>query len=106
MDFHALEKMTVGNLRELLKEKDPERKGVSGLKKDELVEALAALLGIEKPHKVVEGADKASIKAAMRDLKKKREEALAAGDSGAAAAARSEARKLKKQLRRVIRKAA
>ena len=72
MDWHDLMKMKVTDLRELAKEKT-QLEGVSGLNKDDLVEALAGALGIPKPHKVIEqGKGKRRIKAELRALKTER----------------------------------
>ena len=82
MDFHELQKTRVADLREMMKEHLPEVQGVVGLKKEELVDALADKLGIEKPHKhVAAGLGKRKIKAKIRDLKVKRQAALEAKDS-------------------------
>ncbi len=79
MDYHDLHKLTVVKLREMAKEYD-DLEGVTGMTKDTLCDVLADKMGIEKPHKVVVGIDKASIKREIRALKKVREEALAARD--------------------------
>ena len=79
MDWHELHKMKVTDLRELAKEK-LEVEGVSGLHKDELVERLAAAMGIPKPHKVVDADGKTLIKRRIRELKIERDQALAAKD--------------------------
>ena len=103
MDFHELEKHTVAQLRDMLKEKDPEHKGVSGLKKPDLVDLLAGMLGIEKPHKVAAGTDKASIKASIREMKSKKSTAVAAKDKAALRDARRGLHELRRKLRRAIR---
>ena len=41
MDFHELQKTRVADLRDMMKEHLPEVQGVIGLKKEELVDALA-----------------------------------------------------------------
>jgi hypothetical protein len=100
MDWHELEKMKVTDLRELAKEKT-QIEGLSGLHKDELVEAIAHALGIERPHKVVHSAQKTKIKQAIRAAKVKRDEAEAAKNRTAFLAARVELRKLRRRLRRM-----
>jgi hypothetical protein len=50
MDYHELEKMTVIKLREEAK-KFPDLKGVTGMKKEELIHALVERLGIAVPDK-------------------------------------------------------
>ena len=47
MDYHALENMTVVQLREEAKKHD--FKGVTGMKKDELITVIADKLSLEKP---------------------------------------------------------
>lgn len=103
MDYHALEKHTVAQLRDMLKEKDPEHKGLSGLKKPELVDLLAGMLGIEKPHATAAGTDKASIKASIRELKGKRAAAAAAKDKAGLRDTRRSLHELRRKLRRAIR---
>lgn len=103
MNYHDLEKTKVSELRELLKEKDPEFKGVSGLKKEQLVEVVAEKLGIEKPHKVVVGADKGAIKARIRELKKTKAGAVQAGDRVDLRSVRKELHGLRRQLRKATR---
>ena len=100
MDYHELEKTTVSRLRELLKEQDPAIKGVSGLKKQELVDLLAAKLGVHSPHKVVEGVDKAAIKAQIRACKAQRDEAISSGDRARLKAVRRELHGLRRRLRK------
>ena len=106
MDFHELSKNTVSRLREMVKEQLPDLKGVSGMKKDQLVDLLADKLGIEKPHKVVEGLDKATIKAEIRKAKAARATAVAAKDKAKMKQTRETLHKLRRQLRRATRVAA
>jgi hypothetical protein len=99
MDWHELEKMKVTDLRELAKEKT-ELEGVTGLHKDQLVEELATVMGIEKPHKVIEaGQGKRRIKAQIRELKVAREQALAAGNAQELRKLRRKIHGLKRRLR-------
>ena len=100
MDWHELEKMKVTELREMAKEKT-DLEGVSGMHKEDLVEALAKVLGIEKPHKVVHGAEKTKIKQQIRALKKKRDEALANKDRETLHATRREIHVLRRRLHRM-----
>jgi hypothetical protein len=102
MDYHELEKNTVSKLREMTKEY-PDLKGVSGMKKQVLVDTLAELMGIEKPHKVVTGIDKSAIKAEIRALKKVRDEALEAKDRKKLHDTRRELHKLRRSLRKATR---
>ncbi len=93
MDWHELHKTKVTALREMAKEQGI--KGTSGLNKDELVEVLALKLGIPKPHLIVTDAEaKSAIKARIRDLKLKRDEALAAHDH-------SELKRIRREIHRL-----
>ncbi|MBU0741231.1 hypothetical protein KKG45_11470 [bacterium] len=100
MDWHELQKHKVADLRELMKEHLPEVTGITQMKKNELVELLAEKLGIERPHKVVTGLDKTSIKARLRDLKAKRQAALEAGDKTDLHRRRRQIHILKRKLRK------
>jgi hypothetical protein len=100
MDWHELEKMKVTELREMAKEKT-EITGVIGLRKDQLVEALAKAMGIEKPHKVAHGEEKSKIKVQIRAVKKARDEAMAAKDAETLRRTRVKIHRLKRQLRRM-----
>jgi 16S rRNA C967 or C1407 C5-methylase (RsmB/RsmF family) len=103
MDFHDLQKTRVADLREMMKEHLPEVQGVVGLKKEELVDALADKLGIEKPHKhVAAGLGKRKIKAKIRELKVKREAALEAKDSDELKKYRRLIHREKRKLRRMM----
>lgn len=102
MDYHELEKTTAGKLREMATEQT-DLKGVTGMSKERLVDALADKLGIEKPHKVVVGIDKTSIKAKIRELKKQRAEALVSKDREKLHATRRELHKLRHKLHKAIR---
>ena len=76
--FEELKKKTVADLREIAKETDHEAvKGYSQLNKEHLLDALCQALNIEKhQHHEVVGLDKTSIKAKIRELKKKRDKAI------------------------------
>jgi len=78
MDWHELEKTKVTQLREMAKEKLG-LEGTIGMTKEHLVEALAKALNIEKPHKVVHGAQKTRVKQEIKALKAARMEALETG---------------------------
>ena len=69
MDYNALEQMTVNNLREEAKKHDI--KGITGMKKDELVHAIADKLGLSAPAQKPKKAKKASApldKAGMKTI--------------------------------------
>jgi hypothetical protein len=101
MDYHELEKTTVSKLREMAKEQDPELKGISGMKKQELVDLVASKMGIAVPHKIVAGVDKATLKSQIRACKAERDAAIQSRDR----AKLKETRRRLHGLRRSLRKA-
>ena len=101
MDLHELEKKTVNDLREMAA-KYEDIKGVSGLKKEQLLEILCEKLGIDRHVHVPKGIGRHDIKARIRELKRKRDEALEKHDPVALAAVRHEIKSNKRHLRRVI----
>jgi DUF438 domain-containing protein len=100
MDYHELEKNTVAKLREMAKEQLPDLKGLSGMRKEKLVDLLAEKMGIEKPHRVVVGVDKPAIKAQIRALKKTQAQAIQAKDREKIRATRHDLHRLRRQLRK------
>jgi hypothetical protein len=100
MDWHELHKKKVDELRELAKE----HAGVdaaSGLHKDQLIEIVAQVLGIEKPHLEVEtGFDKGPVKRKIKELKAEVGAAIEAKDRKAIKEKRREIHRLKRQIRR------
>lgn len=102
-----LEKLTTPKLRELALEKYPNLTGVSGMKKEELVEAIIAeevRLGLRpKEEKQQATADMGVIqlKAAIRRLKRTRDAALTGKDRAGLAAARLHIKRMKRRLRRL-----
>lgn len=102
-----LERLTTPKLRELAREKYPNLTGVSGMKKEELVEAIMAeevRLGLRpKEEKSQATADMGvtQLKAAIRTLKKGRDAALAGKDRGGLAAARLQIKRMKRRLRKL-----
>ena len=97
--FEQLKHKTVAELREIAKGSEHEAlQGYTQLNKEHLLVALSKALGIKHEHHEVVGVDKASIKARMRELKKKRDEALAAHDSAQLKIARRTLHRLKRQL--------
>ncbi len=98
-----MEKMTVVKLREEAL-KHPEIKGVHGKSKPQLMNELAALLGIERPHvhfaeRVVH--TKGALKSRIRALKAQRDRLVEAKDHKALHGVRREIHKLKHQIRRI-----
>ncbi len=102
-----LEEMTVIKLRELALAQYPNIKGVSGMKKEALVEAIIAeevTQGLrpkeDKAAPKAVGA-LAALKAQIRGLKADREKALGARDRKGLKAARSQMKRIKRKMRRL-----
>jgi hypothetical protein len=104
MELSELEHKTVPELRELA-EKYEDLEGVSGMKKEALIDALCAKLNIKKKIEVPKGIGRHDLKARILVLKKQRDEALAAHDGKALKRARTLLRRTKHRLRDVIEKA-
>lgn len=99
--FEQLKHKTVVELRELAKGIEHEAvQGYTQLNKEHLLVAISKALGIKHEHHDVVGVDKASIKARIRELKKKREEALAAHDHAQLKVVRRTIHRLKRQIHR------
>ena len=96
-----LEHMTAKRLRDLALDLK-EISGIHGMKKDELVEAIFALRGVEEAEGVSALAvDKGAIKQEIRQLKGLRTSALEAGDSIELKRVRNRIKRLKRTLRKV-----
>jgi hypothetical protein len=82
--FDELKHKTVAQLRDIAKENEAEHeslKGYTQLNKDHLITSLCNALKIPMhAHHEARGIDKAAFKSKIRELKKQREEALAAHD--------------------------
>ncbi|CAN5801626.1 hypothetical protein BH20ACI3_BH20ACI3_07000 [soil metagenome] len=99
--FEQLKHKTVVELREIAKGIEHEAvQGYTQLNKEHLLVAISKALGIQHEHHDVVGVDKASIKARIRELKKKREEALAAHDHDQLKVVRRTIHRLKRQIHR------
>ena len=102
-----LEKLTTPKLRELAKEKYPTLNGISGMKKEELVEAIIAeevRLGLrpkEEKQPATAAMGKVQLKAGIRSLKQSRDSALQAKDHAGQAATRLHIKKMKRRLRKL-----
>jgi hypothetical protein len=102
-----LEKLTTPKLRELALEKYPSLTGVSGMKKEELVEAIIAeevRLGLrpkEEERRATADMGATQLKAGIRGLKQARGSALQAKDRAGLAAARLQIKRMKRRLRRL-----
>ena len=100
--YHDLHGMPVAQLREIAAETEHEAlHGYSTMHKEPLVGALCEALGIEAhEHHEVTGIDKTPVKAEIRALKVKRDEAQAAGDQAETKRIRRRIHRLKHKLRR------
>ncbi|RMG64891.1 MAG: hypothetical protein D6715_09005 [Calditrichaeota bacterium] len=102
--YKELKKKTVAELREIASGIEHEAvKGYTQLNKEHLLEAICKALNIDMhEHHVAVGVDKTGIKAQIRELKKQRDEAIAAHDHKRLRAVRRKIKKLKNQLRRAM----
>ena len=102
MEWRDLEKTTVVKLREAAHEKGIQ--GVHGKNKAQLVEELASVLGIERPHEEL-GKDtaqtKSDLKHEIRQLKAKRADLIAAADHKGLKETRRKVHALKRRIRRM-----
>ena len=97
--FEQLKHKTIADLREIAKGIDHEAvKGHTQMNKEHLIRAISEALGIKHEHHDVVGVDKASIKARIRELKTKREEAIAAHDHVQLKTVRRTIHRLKRQI--------
>ncbi|HZI87888.1 MAG TPA: hypothetical protein VFD48_13730 [Pyrinomonadaceae bacterium] len=97
--YEQLKHMTVAELREIAKGTDGEIvQGYTQLNKEHLVGALAQALGIQHEHHEVVGVDKAAIKSRIRELKQKREAAIAAHDHAELKMVRRTIHRLKRRI--------
>jgi len=80
--YEELKKKTLAELREIAKGSDHEAvQGFTQMNKDHLLPALCKAFGIDaREHHVAHGAEKTQARARMHELKKKRQDAIAAGD--------------------------
>lgn len=101
MDYNELNKMTVKALREEAG-KNEEITGASGMKKDELVDALCKAMGIEKPKKekkAVAERSKVDVKKELKKHKELRLKALESNDKKELKKARFHIKRLKREIR-------
>ena len=97
--YEQLKHMTVAELREIAKGTEGEIvQGYTQLNKEHLVGALANALGIQHEHHDVVGVDKAAIKSRIRELKQKREAAIAAHDHAELKVVRRTNHRLKRHI--------
>ncbi len=97
--FEQLKHKTVVELREMAKASEHEAlQGYTQMNKEHLLVALSKSLGIHHEHHDVVGVDKAAIKSRIKELKKKRDEALAAHDHAELKTVRRTMHRLKRQI--------
>jgi cell division protein FtsX len=107
MEYHDLEKMTVVQLREEVK-KLPDVKGVTAMKKEELIHALVEHLGITVPEKTKEKKrksgsaplDKPALKKKLAELRAAKSAAQAANDRKSAHLLRRRIHIIKRRVRK------
>jgi len=101
--FEELKHKTVAELRDIAKGNEHEAlQGYTQLNKEHLLVALSKALGIQHEHHDVVGVDKASIKARIREMKKKRDEALSAHDRAQLKIVRRTIHHLKRRINKAI----
>lgn len=102
--YDELKSKTMAQLREIAAEIEHDAvKGYTQLNKEHLLEALCQALNIDKQeHQEAVGIDKAKIKAKIRELKKKRDEALAQGDHAKLKLCRRQIHRLSRKIRKAI----
>jgi hypothetical protein len=109
---HTLDKMTVGELREIAKEEIPGVEGVTGMKKEHLLEIIKKARGIEdeKPGKKKAEAKVAltvdEIKHKIIKLKADKKSLIEKHDKKMATILRRRIARLKKRIRKTEKKAA
>ena len=106
MERGELEKLTATKLREFCMEKYPEIQGVSGMKKEEIVEAIIAeevRLGLRPKTDAAapKGQTVKDLKAQIRLFRGRRDQALAAKDSDGFTEARVGIKRLKRRIRKL-----
>lgn len=102
--YEELKNKTVAELREIAAGVEHEAvKGHTQMHKSELLKGLSTALGIEMhEHHQVADVEKSAIRAKIRELKKKRDEALSAHDHPQLRTVRREIHHLKRQIRRAV----
>lgn len=99
--YEELKHKTVAELREIAKGIEHEAvQGYTQLNKEHLLVAISKALGIQHEHHDVVGVDKASIKARIREMKTKRDAALAAHDHAQLKTVRRTIHRLKRRIHR------
>jgi DNA-binding IclR family transcriptional regulator len=99
--YQDLKKKTIQDLREIAKDVQHDAvQGYSQMNKEHLLPALCQALGVDlHEHYTVSGIDKPAIKAKMRELRKRRDAALEAGDHAQLKMLRRQIHGLNRQIR-------
>ena len=102
--YHELKGKTIQELRDIAKDVQHDAvQGFSQMNKDHLLPALCKALGIPvHEHAEVVGIDKPAIKAKMRELKRKRDDAIASRDGALVKSLRRQIHGLNREIRRHI----
>ena len=102
--YHELKGKTIQEQRDIAKDVQHDAvQGFSQMNKDHLLPALCKALGIPvHEHAEVVGIDKPAIKAKMRELKRKRDDAIASRDSALVKSLRRQIHGLNREIRRHI----
>ena len=100
--YEELKKKTLAELREIAAGIEHDAvKGHSQMHKTQLLPALCQVLNIDMhEHHAVAGINKATVKAQIKEFKKKRDEALVAHDHNGLKNVRREIHRLKRQIKR------
>lgn len=90
--YEELKRKNLAELRDIAKDlQDDAVQGFTQMNKEHLLPALCAALGVDaREHHAAHGEGKATARAHMHDLKKRREAAVEAGDKAALRAIRRE----------------
>ncbi len=99
--YEELKHKTIGELRDIAKDVQHDAvQGFSQMNKEHLFPALCHALGIDtRQHHTVHGIDKTGLKAKIRELKKRRDQALEAHDSAQLKDVRRHIHALNRQIR-------
>jgi|SRR5581483_1870633 len=100
--YQELKSKTIQELRDIAKgvENQDAVQGYSQLNKEHLLPALCTALGIDsREHHAASGIDKPAIKAKMRELKEKRDAAVASHDHDTLKSLRRQIHRLNRQIR-------
>ncbi|MFN2530521.1 MAG: hypothetical protein ABR555_04400 [Pyrinomonadaceae bacterium] len=102
--YEQLKHKTVAELRDIAKgvEQHDAVQGYTQMNKEHLLVAISKALGIQHEHHDVVGVDKASIKARIRELKTKRDAAVAAHNHGELKTVRRTIHRLKRQIHKAM----